>query len=82
MDGVFEGARRAGARQGSEADLRPRGADAGSGFSSFTGTARTLAGGAAAPQQQAAGGSAVHAEERTITITFYRNGIFTVNDGG
>jgi UBX domain-containing protein 1 len=80
VEGLFESARRAGARDGLPGDLYP--AQTG-GFRSFTGRGRTLAGGdaadAPAADADAAGGQGPR--ERAVTVAFYRNGVFTV-DGG
>jgi len=85
IEGIFENARASGARQGRPEDLHPASQGGGSGaFNAFGGRARTLAGGDAAPaesQDNQAEHEEETAKELTITITFYANGIFTVNDG-
>ena len=79
---LFDSARRAGAEEGRPADLHPGAGPSSS--TAFTGRSRTLAGGDA-PAEAAAGGGGAEEEaprEKAITITFYRNGVFTVDDGG
>ena len=75
IEDIFEGARAAGAKEGRPADLyageRP------GGFQAFGGRPRTLAGGDAAPPPEEEEAE----KEITVTIAFYANGIFTVNDG-
>lgn len=73
VEDIFESARRSGAVQGRPEDLQSgRG-----GFQSFAGRGRTLAGGEVAPPPLEASAP----EERTVTIAFYANGIFTIDDG-
>uniref|UniRef100_A0A7S3E2E3 Uncharacterized protein n=1 Tax=Chloropicon laureae TaxID=464258 RepID=A0A7S3E2E3_9CHLO len=83
IDGVFEAARRLGARDGQREDLEG-GAGAGTSSRAFTGSSYTLSGdvnnsqgggGPASEEVDANSGPVMH------TITFYRNGIFTVDDG-
>jgi UBX domain-containing protein 1 len=84
IEGIFEKARASGARQGRPEDLHPASRGGGSGdFHAFGGRARTLAGGDAAPaeSQEAELEEGETVKELTITIAFYANGIFTVNDG-
>lgn len=89
VGGVFDAARRAGAQEGRPEDLPPSAAGgSGSGaFRAFSGGARTLAGGEPAAPEPAAPGAAAAAAgatpsgDRTVTIVFFRNGIFTVDDG-
>jgi UBX domain-containing protein 1 len=84
VQGLFEKARQAGAEQGSEDDLLPEHQSGRSGFSAFTGSARSLSGAAesrqhgdnSAPQQQ----QQQQQQERVHNIVFYRNG-FVVDDG-
>ncbi len=80
VEGLFERARESGAASGTVDDLRP--AQEGR-SSAFQGRARTLAGGpeaAAAAEPDAA--AAVDPSRPIVhTITFYLNGIFTVDDG-
>ena len=93
IGGIFEGARAAGAQEGRASDLDPHGGggDAGDGFKAFRGRGRTLAGGPASDddghhQEEGDGEGEGEEEEDThkekvITIAFYANNIFTVNDG-
>lgn len=86
IEGIFESARASGARQGRPEDLHPDSrAGASGGFHAFGGRARTLAGGDAAPAESQDNKEEQEAEETakelTVTIAFYANGIFTVNDG-
>ena len=84
IEGIFENARASGAREGRPEDLHPasRGGGGGGGFHAFGGRARTLAGGEVAPpESQHAEEEEDTAKELTVTIAFYANGIFTVNDG-
>jgi UBX domain-containing protein 1 len=82
IEGIFENARASGAREGRPEDLNPA-SRGGGGFHAFGGRARTLAGGEPAPaenqEEQEVEDEA--AKELTVTIAFYANGIFTVNDG-
>jgi len=77
VDRLFDSAREHGAVQGGAEDLaRARGSDS-EGRQVFSGTVRTLDGrNEPAPEQPQAAPSQV-----THTITFYRNNIFTVDDG-
>lgn len=53
------------------------------GGGAFTGQSRTLAGGPAAPLAASPSApSAASAQPIVHTITFYSNGVFTVDDGG
>lgn len=72
VGGLFESAKKHGAVQGSESSLRPES----SSINAFQGLARTLDG-----QQFNSGDFSRSADPITVTITFYTNGIFTVNDG-
>jgi len=74
-DDVFERARRAGAELGQASDL----GESSGGFRSFTGRGQTLSG---IPTQ----GEAIEAPDDPskpliITVAFYENGVFTVDDG-
>jgi UBX domain-containing protein 1 len=79
VDDIFEGAKAAGAEQGSYEDMYDDEEHEGGHFKAFSGTARTLAGGEAAPPQQQQGQR--RAERRAVKIVFYANGVFTVDDG-
>lgn len=90
IEQLFDAARRSGAVDGRSEDLHPQGEGSGSGGQgAFTGTARTLAGGnlgGAGPTQAAAAAGAGAAAGQpqgplAHTITFYRNGVFAVDDG-
>ncbi|WZN66157.1 UBX domain-containing protein [Chloropicon roscoffensis] len=85
VDDLFQSARRLGARDGNPDDLRaPRsGAAPSSSKNAFTGSSYTLSGGANESQARGSqvGGSADPDAPDMHTITFYRNGIFTVDDG-
>jgi UBX domain-containing protein 1 len=84
IEGIFENARASGAREGRPEDLHAAAASRGGGFQAFGGRARTLAGGEAAPaaaQEDYQEEEEEPAKELTVTIAFYANGIFTVNDG-
>ncbi len=80
VDDIFEGARAAGAEQGSYEDMvedEEEEGGRGGRFKAFSGAARTLAGGEkAAPQQQQQQGQR-GSEKRAVKIVFYANGIFT-----
>ncbi|KAL4426516.1 hypothetical protein ABPG77_008374 [Micractinium sp. CCAP 211/92] len=78
VEDIFEGARAAGAEQGSYEDMLED-EEGGHRFRAFSGAARTLAGGEVAPPQQAQGQR--QSERRAIKIVFYANGVFTVDDG-
>ena len=86
VEGLFDRARQAGARQGTSEDL-PGGAKGGSAgnSSAFTGASRTLAGSSADEPPPAAAASTPPSVEaqgpQEHVITFWRNNIFTVNDG-
>jgi UBX domain-containing protein 1 len=76
LEALFQKAREAGAELGRESDLMSSSAQRG--FQSFTGRGQTLSGipvGAPASEQAEGPG------EVTATVTFYANGVFTVNDG-
>lgn len=76
VDGLFDNASRLGAQAGSAEDLaRARGE--GTGNQAFTGAMRTLDGRTVENEAPAPDATAPQAH----TITFYRNGVFTVNDG-
>ena len=89
VDDLFQNARRMGARGGNPEDLQRTsrgggGGGGGGGFppssSAFTGSSYTLSGDQVSDQQQQE--EADRSEEPVMhTITFYRNGIFTVDDG-
>ncbi|KAL4458526.1 hypothetical protein ABPG75_013391 [Micractinium tetrahymenae] len=79
VEDIFEGARAAGAEQGSYEDMMEEDEEGGQRFRAFSGAARTLAGGEVAPPQQAQGQR--RPERRAIKIVFYANGVFTVHDG-
>ena len=83
VEGLFERARQAGASAGTADDLRP--AEQQSRSSAFVGRARTLAGNAEPASDAAAQDAAAPASDPNApvvhTITFYQNGIFTVDDG-
>eukprot|EP00887_Chlorella_sp_A99_P006342 scaffold3.g6342.t1 len=70
---LFDRAREAGAEEGRAEDLRAGGAG---GSRAFSGVGRTLAGGEVAPPPPPA-----QSQVRAVTIAFYRNGVFTVDDG-
>ena len=72
IDEVFDQARRSGAVEGRPADLMPQ-----THKSSFQGRGRTLAGGQQVEEAPATGASAE--QEQTRTVTFYSNGVFTVD---
>ncbi|DBA76970.1 hypothetical protein WJX77_003686 [Trebouxia sp. C0004] len=77
VNSIFEQARALGATEGSIADLQQ---PSSSGGGAFTGQARTLAGGPATP---AAPSQSAETSQQPIvhTITFFNEGVFTVNDG-
>jgi UBX domain-containing protein 1 len=75
VEGLFEKARQAGAIEGRPSDMQPHER----GFQAFEGQPRTLAGGGVESPALAAGGA--QEEHRHVTIAFYRNTIFTVDDG-
>lgn len=83
VEGLFERARQAGASAGTADDLRPAAQQAQS--SAFQGRARTLAGGAEpaaeVSEPEASAASSNPNAPVVHTITFYQNGIFTVDDG-
>lgn len=88
VDDLFQSARRLGARDGRAEDLpgqnAPRSGAASSSKHAFTGSSYTLSGGPSESTQQGTNGSQPGggaAEPVMHTITFYRNGIFTVDDG-
>eukprot|EP00210_Caulerpa_lentillifera_P004549 g4339.t1 len=69
VENLFESARQHGAIQGTESDLQSTG-----GRRAFSGRGHVLSGGMTTPPP-------TNNEELNITITFYANRIFTVNDG-
>eukprot|EP00884_Botryococcus_braunii_P023028 jgi/Botrbrau1/9409/Bobra.0252s0034.1 len=74
VSGLFDRARAAGAMEGNAEDLLPRPSVGGP----FAGTARRLDG----SEVQAPGGNSSTPSEPVVhTITFYRNFVFTVDDG-
>lgn len=76
VDNLFESARQAGAE-----DYRPsEPQQVAGGVRAFGGRARTLAGGSVEPEEEEeeAGNGA---QERSVTVAFYRNGVFTIDDG-
>lgn len=77
---LFDKARKAGAVDGSAADLEPAGGQAsgGGGGGAFRGAGRSLAGGETAG---GSGGARAGQGPSNHVITFYKNGIFTVDDG-
>lgn len=78
VDGLFESAKRHGAVAGNESDMKP-GGDSG-GVRAFSGRARTLSGEQRPPATPQSGGGS-GSEPAAHVITFYANGVFTVNDG-
>ena len=81
VEGLFERARQAGATAGTADDLRPAQEER---SSAYQGRARTLAGGAEPAAEAAAPEASAAADPSTPvvhTITFYLNGVFTVDDG-
>jgi UBX domain-containing protein 1 len=83
IEGIFENARASGAREGRPEDLHQssRGGGGSGGFHAFGGRGRTLAGGDAAPSEPQEEEEEEPIKELTVTIAFYANAIFTVNDG-
>mmetsp|Transcript_7103 Transcript_7103/g.12186 ORF Transcript_7103/g.12186 Transcript_7103/m.12186 type:complete len:297 (+) Transcript_7103:62-952(+) len=78
ISSIFEKAKRAGAVQGSAEDLQQPGKEK---ASSFAGSGRTLAGGSAPTAAAAPSAVTDAAPSNMFVITFFRNNIFTVNDG-
>lgn len=72
VEDIFEGARRSGARDGRPEDLAQNVSKM------FSGRARTLGGAEASSSEVSRDAPDA---PRTFTITFYANGIFTINDG-
>ncbi|KAL0025359.1 hypothetical protein WJX79_011059 [Trebouxia sp. C0005] len=79
VNSIFEQARALGATEGSITDLQQPSSSSGGG--AFTGQARTLAGGPAAPAAAPSQSAAASQQPIVHTITFYNEGVFTVNDG-
>lgn len=81
VEGLFDRARQSGARQGTSADLPGGGKTGSSNPNAFSGTARTLQGGEAEPSPSTATPAPASQGPHEHVITFWRNNIFTVNDG-
>ncbi len=83
VSGLFDRARAAGAVDGKDEDLRRVPNTSGGGGRIFGGAARRLDGSdASEPQQAPASGPSTGPPQTVVhTITFYRNNIFTVDDG-
>lgn len=75
VEDVFQRAREAGAVEGRPVDLHHRGDD--DRFQAFSGRSRMLSG----VEVEATPTQSVQATEQTRTIAFYRDGVFTVDDG-
>lgn len=76
LEALFQKAREAGAEVGRESDLMSSSSQRG--FQSFAGRGQTLSG---IPVGAPVGQQAEEPGEVTATVTFYANGVFTVDDG-
>lgn len=77
VEGLFERARQSGAQMGTTEDLN-KGARGGAGFQSFTGRGHTVSGITTGSERRE---PQLGPQEEHATVTFYADGVFTVNDG-